>query len=68
MPNASRRRAPADMAMVENPTEMAMVRRALDVLASARMLAPLSEADQARYEELTRHEHELLDVDADRTR
>ncbi len=44
-------------------TELAWVRRELDVLASARTLAPLSEADQARYADLARRERDLLGVD-----
>jgi hypothetical protein len=35
----------------------------LHVLASARMLEPLSSAEQAGYEELGRREHELLNAD-----
>jgi hypothetical protein len=50
------------MAIVDGGNELGWVRLELDILASSRTLAPLSEADEARFEELARRERELLGV------
>ena len=48
---------------MDGGTELVRVRRELDVLASARTIGPLSEADEARYDELARRERTLLRIE-----
>jgi len=45
---------------MDGADELTLVRLQLDIMASARTLAPLTEADSARYDELALRERELL--------